>query len=94
MLISAHYNCAYSEMDHPFWWDKAQSGGPIVEQGTHFCDLLRYLGGEVRKETITAVSAKASDEPGDVGYLSSMQKVVREREDCIPLRYNQERLGV
>ena len=45
MIVNARYNCAYSELDHPFWWDKAKSGGPIVEQATHFCDLLRYFGG-------------------------------------------------
>ncbi len=80
LAISARYNCAYSEMTHPFWWNKAKSGGPIVEQATHFCDLLRYLGGEVREQTVSALSVDASDEPGSVGYLAAVQDVVKETE--------------
>ena len=50
LMINARYNCAYSELDHPFWWNKKLSGGPIVEQATHFCDLFRFFGGEVLLE--------------------------------------------
>lgn len=32
----------------PWWKDRTQSGGQIVEQIGHFFDLLRYLLGEVR----------------------------------------------
>ena len=84
LFINARYNCAYSEMNHPFWWNKAKSGGPVVEQATHFCDLVRYLGGEVRPESLSALSVGASDDPQAVGYLSSVQEVVRETE--VPVR--------
>ena len=80
MSINARYNCAYSELDHPFWWNKAKSGGPIVEQATHFCDLMRYLGGEVKQDSIHAIAIPASDDKTSPGYLSSVPAVNREAE--------------
>ncbi|KAK0450805.1 putative oxidoreductase C terminal-domain-containing protein [Armillaria borealis] len=47
MATIARYACAYEAIAKPDWWDKSKSAGPIVEQGTHFCDLSRYFGGEV-----------------------------------------------
>lgn len=45
------------------------SAGPIIEQGTHFCDLSRYFGGEVNISTVSAHSLEW-DEPA--GALSKM----------------------
>lgn len=90
IVVNARYNCAYSEMNHPFWWDKAKSGGPIVEQATHFCDLLRHLGGEVALGSVSAITVPASDSSGDPGYLSAVQAVVREQE--LPLSRRPPRL--
>ena len=78
--INARYNCAYSEMNHPFWWNKAKSGGPIVEQATHFCDILRYLGGEANEATIHAIAVPASDDVSSPGYLSTVQAINKEAE--------------
>ena len=75
MGVNARYICAYSEMDHPFWWNSVKSGGPVVEQATHFCDLMRYLVGEVHYETISALNVPASDDKNEPGYLSSIQPV-------------------
>ena len=36
------------------WWDARQSGGIIVEQATHFVDMMRYLGGEIDRDSIQA----------------------------------------
>ena len=36
------------------WWDARQSGGIIVEQATHFVDMMRYLGGEIERDSIQA----------------------------------------
>ena len=80
MNINARYNCAYSELDHPFWWNKVRSGGPIVEQATHFCDILRYIGGEAKPDTIHAIAIPASDNKDSPGYLSSVPAVNRETE--------------
>jgi predicted dehydrogenase len=26
--------------------------GPVIEQGTHFCDLSRYFGGDVEIDSV------------------------------------------
>ena len=77
LMINARYNCAYSELDHPFWWDKKLSGGPIVEQATHFCDLFRVFGGEVILDSVTTKIVRAGGE-GDIGHLSRVPVVVNE----------------
>lgn len=46
------------------------SAGPIIEQGTHFCDLSRYFGGEVDMSTVTAHSLEWDE---NAGHLSKMQ---------------------
>jgi predicted dehydrogenase len=48
------------------------SAGPIIEQGTHFCDLARYSGGEV---DITSVSAHSLDWDENAGQLSVTRKI-------------------
>lgn len=58
--IMARYACAYSTILKRDWWDKSICGGPIVEQATHFVDLLRYFGGEVAEESIKAVAVGPS----------------------------------
>ena len=78
MGINARYNCAYSKSYNGLWWDKARSGGPVVEQATHFCDLMRYIGGEVRQETISALAVPASDDAKQPGYLSCISPLLRE----------------
>ena len=79
MAINARYNCAYSSSTHSAWWNKACSGGPIVEQATHFCDLMRYLGGEVRAGELSALCVEASDRSGAAGYLTSVADVIQEQ---------------
>lgn len=43
---------------HQSWhrWDTAVCGGPIVEQATHFVDLMRFFGGEIVEDTVRAVA--------------------------------------
>jgi len=45
------------------------SAGPIIEQGTHFCDLSRYFGGEV---DIASVQAHSLEWDENAGQLSRM----------------------
>ena len=54
-----------------------RSAGPIVEQGTHFCDLSRYFGGEVDMDTVQAHSLEWDE---NAGHLSKMVVV----ETAIP----------
>ena len=80
MSVNARYSCAYSELDHPFWWNSVKSGGPIVEQATHFCDLIRYFAGEVAIKSIQGTCIPASDKKGDAGYLSRVPEVNKEAD--------------
>lgn len=45
-------SCAYEAIAKPAWWNKAIDMGPVIEQGTHFCDLSRYFGGDVDINTV------------------------------------------
>lgn len=45
-------SCAYEAIAKPAWWNKAIDMGPVIEQGTHFCDLSRYFGGDVDMNSI------------------------------------------
>ena len=48
---------------------RSHSAGPIIEQGTHFCDLSRYFGGEVDTSSVAAHSLEWYE---DAGKLSGM----------------------
>jgi len=50
-LVQSFYGCNVSlTMGLPRWfYDKAKSGGALVDQATHNLDLLRYLFGEVKE---------------------------------------------
>jgi predicted dehydrogenase len=81
-LFIGRYDCAYSEIRKREWWDARTSGGPVVEQMTHFADLARYLCGEVRYDTIAARTIPAncpagalSDMPVDSAGLAYDQGV-------------------
>jgi predicted dehydrogenase len=80
MSVNARYSCAYAELDHPFWWNSVKSGGPIVEQATHFCDLLRYFAGEISMGTVQGTCIPPSDKEGDAGCLKYVPEVVKEKE--------------
>ncbi|HAZ18992.1 MAG TPA: hypothetical protein DCY75_02315, partial [Clostridiales bacterium] len=48
------------------WWsDKAKSGGQLVEQTVHQCDLLRYFCGEV--DSVCSMGGRGFVR-GEVGY--------------------------
>jgi len=78
MAINARFNCAYPHILRPAWWNNALVGGPIVEQATHFCDLMRYLGGEVKAGELSALCVEASDSSSTAGYLTSVPKAIQE----------------
>jgi predicted dehydrogenase len=67
--ICARYNSAYTSMPKPGFWDARSSGGPVIEQGTHFCDLVRYFGGDVHLETVSSVFVNPASA---LGKLSEM----------------------
>ena len=79
MYLQLTYNCAYSQLDHPFWWRKELSGGPIVEQATHFCDIARYIGGEIDEGSILSKTL-CDNHPSGAGQLKCVPAVIREEE--------------
>lgn len=46
------------------------SAGPIIEQGTHFCDLSRYFGGEVDISTVEAHSLEWDENAGKLSKMT------------------------
>lgn len=47
----------------------SSSGGPVVEQGTHFCDLSRYFGGDVDIQTVQAHAVGWNEAPGKLSKI-------------------------
>ncbi|KAK9866478.1 hypothetical protein WJX84_008677 [Apatococcus fuscideae] len=56
VAVVARMSAGHSFTAKPAFWDIARSGGPIVEQATHFIDLMRYICGEISADTIHAVA--------------------------------------
>lgn len=46
------------------------SAGPVIEQGTHFCDLSRYFGGEVDISTVRAHSLEWNEKAGQLSKIA------------------------
>lgn len=80
-MFIGKYNCAYSKISKKEWWDNEKCGGPIVEQGTHFCDIALYIMGEVDLNTVHARSIYATD---PLGKLSGQSPNVPLFEETIP----------
>ncbi len=68
--VILRYACSYSLIRKKDWWDRAQAGGPIVEQATHFVDIARWLAGEIDLDSVRAISLGAgmplADQPPGV----------------------------
>lgn len=66
--VSSIYFCPMSlkQTLRPWFYDKALSGGGLVDQATHNFDLLRYLLGEVQIDSIVGVGSnpRRAKEPG------------------------------
>lgn len=79
----ARYACAYESIAKPAWWTKSIDMGPIVEQGTHFCDLSRYFGGDVDISTVRAHSVEYDEVPGKLSAIPVDESIIPEN-DRIP----------
>lgn len=69
------------------WWNKAASCGPIVEQATHFCDLIRFFAGddnEALLETVRATAVERSDEAGRLSRLAFDEEAVVAAQERVP----------
>ncbi|WRT64126.1 uncharacterized protein IL334_001055 [Kwoniella shivajii] len=66
MATNARFVVAYELAIKTEWWNKDIMLGPIIEQATHICDLVRFLGGEIDFETISAHALEAHEKPGQL----------------------------
>ncbi|GAA6016909.1 hypothetical protein JCM10207_007843 [Rhodosporidiobolus poonsookiae] len=83
MATVARYVCSYSTIDKPAWWMKSKDCGPIVEQGTHLCDLSRYFGGDVDLDSVQAQALEWDEPAGELNAVPVDESKVAE-DDRIP----------
>ncbi|ADV21110.1 NAD binding dehydrogenase [Cryptococcus gattii Ru294] len=76
MATNARYVTAYELAIKTDWWNKSIMQGPIIEQGTHICDLSRYFGGDVNVETICAHALEAHEKPGQLSKRNFDESVI------------------
>jgi len=72
----ARYNCAYNSIQKASWWDMTFSGGPVVEQATHFCDLSRLFGGDIDPSSVQAVCVGANEKVGKLSAVPVDEKLI------------------
>lgn len=70
--INARYFMAYEYARKLDWWNKSRSCGPVVEQATHFIDLIRFLAGDDNEALLETVKATAVQHFEPVGALSKL----------------------
>ncbi|XP_033751501.1 uncharacterized protein UNK4.17-like [Pecten maximus] len=80
MAFNARYYFAYTEGINKYWFNTEFSGGPIVEQATHFCDLARYIVGDVDMTSLHTIMLNDSDKSG----VGKLKHVPGNAEDDIP----------
>ncbi len=81
-LVSGHYFCPLRH-DVPWWRNKNESGGQIVEQTTHIFDLARYLVGEVDK----VYGQKFN------GLMENMENYNLDDASCVNLHFENGAIG-
>ncbi|KAK2466970.1 hypothetical protein APHAL10511_001228 [Amanita phalloides] len=62
---------------------RSNSAGPVIEQGTHFCDLSRYFGGEVDYTSVQAHSLEWDENAGQLSKIPVDESQIPP-EDRIP----------
>ncbi|ORY75361.1 putative oxidoreductase C terminal-domain-containing protein [Leucosporidium creatinivorum] len=84
MATVARYVCAYPSIRKQAWWMKSRDCGPIVEQGTHFCDLSRYFGGDVEMDSVQAHALEWYEEAGELSKCPVDEENTVEEDDRVP----------
>jgi myo-inositol 2-dehydrogenase/D-chiro-inositol 1-dehydrogenase len=76
--ISTTRICSYAYMPEVHWWRKEKlSGGMMVESGTHYVDLLRYLFGEISSAASVASTGLASSAIPNCDTYDSMEAILK-----------------
>jgi myo-inositol 2-dehydrogenase/D-chiro-inositol 1-dehydrogenase len=75
--VSTVRSCRLANMPEVHWWRRMeQSGGQMVEQVTHFVDLLRYVVGEVRSVASATTSGLAPRKYSECDIYDSMEALL------------------
>lgn len=61
-------------------WKKSISCSPIVEQGTHICDLSRYFGGDVEIDSVYAHALEHWESPGKLSKIPINEESISEED--------------
>ncbi|GAA5826114.1 hypothetical protein JCM5353_008388 [Sporobolomyces roseus] len=83
MATVARYISSYAKTAKPAWWMKSKDCGPVVEQGTHFCDLSRYFGGDVDMDSVQAQALEWDEPAGALSVIPVDEEAIAE-DDRIP----------
>lgn len=76
--ISTIKICSYSYMPEVHWWRKEKlSGGMMVESGSHYIDLLRYLFGEIASVASVTSRGLISNNIADSDIYDSMEAILK-----------------
>lgn len=75
-FISTIRACSYMYMPDVHWWRKMDtSGGMMIESGSHYIDLLRFLFGEIQSVTAIASKGLAIKKYPDCDIPDSMESI-------------------
>ncbi|XP_021361655.1 uncharacterized protein UNK4.17-like isoform X2 [Mizuhopecten yessoensis] len=80
MAFNARYYLAYTEGINKYWFNSDISGGPVIEQATHFCDIARYIAGEIDMTSLHTLMLNDSDKGG----AGKLNHVLNNAEDDLP----------
>lgn len=76
--ISTIRICSYSYMPEVHWWRKNHlSGGMMVESGSHYIDLLRYLFGEITTSLAVTSAGIANENLPACDTYDSMEGILK-----------------
>jgi myo-inositol 2-dehydrogenase / D-chiro-inositol 1-dehydrogenase len=76
--ISTIRVCSYSYMPEVHWWRRtALSGGMMVESGSHYIDLLRYLFGEITDLAAVTSDGFAKSNVSNCDIYDSMEAILK-----------------
>ncbi|EIW70639.1 hypothetical protein TREMEDRAFT_68146 [Tremella mesenterica DSM 1558] len=78
------YQSAAGEGATRNYWDKRLELGPIVGQGTHLVDLVRYLAPKVQEETLHVNTIEPTDPAGYLSEIKFDEKKIVEPDQRIP----------
>ncbi|WWC58750.1 uncharacterized protein I303_101294 [Kwoniella dejecticola CBS 10117] len=79
MATNARFVVAYELAVKTDWWNKDIQLGPVIEQATHICDLVRFLGGEIDFNTISAHALEAHEKPGQLSKKNFDESVIPDK---------------